>query len=64
MQSSKLSEETPHRFTLCYCICEICERISWTISNEYVFFLSQDDKARVPMGLPLSKKEDVMLCII
>ena len=30
-------------------------------SDEHVFFLSQDDKARVPIGLPISKKQDVML---
>ena len=30
-------------------------------SDEHVFFLSQDDKARVPIGLPVSKKQDVML---
>ena len=29
-------------------------------SDEHVFFLSQDDKARVPIGLPISKKQDVM----
>ena len=30
-------------------------------SDEYVFFLSQDDKARVPIGLDFYKKQDVML---
>ena len=30
-------------------------------SDEHVFFLSQDYKARVPIGLPVSKKQDVML---
>ena len=30
-------------------------------SDEHVFFLSKDDKARVPIGLPVSKKQDVML---
>ena len=30
-------------------------------SDKHVLFLSQDDKARVPIGLPISKKQDVML---
>ena len=30
-------------------------------SDEHVFFLSQDDKARVLIGLPVSEKQDVML---
>ena len=30
-------------------------------SDEHVFFLSQDDKARVPIGLSGSKKQDFML---
>ena len=30
-------------------------------SDEYVFFLSQDDKVRVLIGLPVSKKQDVIL---
>ena len=30
-------------------------------SDEQGFFLSQDDKARMPIGLPISKKQDVML---
>ena len=30
-------------------------------SDEYVFFLSHDDKARVPIRLDFYKKQDVML---
>ena len=30
-------------------------------SDEHVFFPSQDDKARVPIGLPVSEKQDVIL---
>ena len=30
-------------------------------SDENVLFLSQDDKARVPIGLPISKKQNVIL---
>ena len=30
-------------------------------SSENVFFLSQDDKARVPLGLPVSKKQTAIL---
>ena len=30
-------------------------------SKENVFFLSQDDKARVPLGLPRSKKQTAIL---
>ena len=30
-------------------------------SNEHVFFLSQDDKARVSIGFPLSMIQEVML---
>ena len=29
--------------------------------GENCFFLSQDDKARVPIGLPISKKQSIML---
>ena len=30
-------------------------------SDENVFFLSADDKARVPLGLPVSKKQTAIL---
>ena len=30
-------------------------------SNENVFFLSADEKARVPLGLPVSKKQTAIL---
>ena len=29
--------------------------------DHHVFFLSQDDKARVPLGLPISKKQTAIL---
>ena len=29
--------------------------------DNHVFFLSQDDKARVPLGLPISKKQTAIL---
>ena len=29
--------------------------------DNYAFFLSQDDKVRVPLGLPISKKETAIL---
>ena len=39
-----------------------CARdLAQLFGEEHVFFLSQDDKARVPIGLPISKKQDVML---
>ena len=35
--------------------------LSELFSDEHVFFLSRDDKVRVPIGLPVSRKQDVML---
>ena len=44
--------------------CSFCNGISGLaelFSDEHVLFMSQDDKARVPIGLSACKKQDVIL---
>ena len=36
---------------------KFAKELASLFGNEHVFFLSQDDKARVPLGLPISKKQ-------
>ena len=37
------------------------KNLACLFGNQNMFFLSQDDKARIPLGLPVSKKQTAIL---
>ena len=39
-----------------FAMASVMNKLANLFGDHHVFFLSQDDKARVPLGLPISKK--------